>query len=287
MSKAEVVTSPPSKPSWRPSPLLIRIISGTVILAAFLVLLYAGLWGIYAMVAVIAALGLWEFSRLSERLGFRAPAWLLYPLAAFFILSGTLLKWVDVELTLALALVAGLGIFLFLPGRRQGLGGWAMGMAGALYLGAPFNFYLLLYVSKPASRGVWWILFTILAVVAADAAALFVGSRFGRHPFFAAISPHKTVEGAVAGLLGAAVVFVAGGLGVLDLGLGPSIAIGFLVGIGALLGDLVESQMKRLAEVKDSSNLIPGHGGVLDRIDSALFPPILVYAFAVLTGLVH
>jgi phosphatidate cytidylyltransferase len=209
-------------------------------------------------------------------MGSRAPAWLLFPLGVFFAFSGTVLKEIDVTLVLSLALVGGLAAFLVVPGRRQGLSRWAMGLAGALYIGMPFNYYLLLYTAK---NGLEWALFTIFAVVVSDAAALLVGSRIGKHPFFRTISPHKTVEGAVAGVVGAVIVMLIG----VSLVLGQSplhaLALGVIVGVSSEIGDLVESQMKRIAEVKDSSHLIPGHGGVLDRLDSILFPPILVYLY--------
>ena len=124
-----------------------------------------------------------------------------------------------------------------------------------------------------------WTLFTIFAVVASDAAALLVGSRIGRHPFFSNISPKKTVEGAIAGVFAPILVMLIGVSAVLGFSPVHAILLGFLVGSSAEIGDLVESQMKRLADVKDSSHLIPGHGGVLDRIDSILFPPILVYFY--------
>lgn len=262
---------------WKPSRLMVRILSAFVILAFVIGLVLVGLWGVYLLVLIIGGLALYEFNGLSDRMGSRAPAWLLFPLGAFFAFSGTILKHVDVALVLSLALVGGLAAFLFLPGRRQGLSRWAMGLAGALYIGMPFNYYLLLYTSKP--NGLVWTLFTIFAIVVSDAAALLVGSRIGRHPFFHEISPNKTVEGAIAGVVGSIAVMLIG----VSLVLGQSplhaVVLGFLIGVSAELGDLVESQMKRIAEVKDSSNLIPGHGGVLDRIDSILFPPILVYFY--------
>ena len=260
---------------WKLSPLMIRILSAFVILGVVIGLVLAGVYGVYALVLIIGGLALYEFNGLSDHMGSRAPAWLLYPLGLFFAFSGTVLKEVPVTLVLSLALVVGLGAFLFLPGRRQGLSRWAMGLAGALYIGMPFNYYLLLYTSQP--NGTVWTLFTIFAVVVSD--ALLVGSRIGRHPFFAAISPRKTVEGAVAGVVGSVLVMLVGISAVLGINPLHAIAIGLLVGTSALVGDLVESQMKRLAEVKDSSHLIPGHGGVLDRIDSILFPPILVYFY--------
>src|SRR5213076_2145086 len=136
----------------------------------------------------------------------------------------------------------GLGAILFLPGQRQGLSRWAMGLAGALYIGMPFNFYLLLYTSKP--NGLVWTLFKIFAVVASDAAALLVGSRIGRHPFFATISPRKTVEGAIAGVVGSVIVMLIGASGVLGLSPVHAVVLGVLVGTSALVGDLVESQRK-------------------------------------------
>ena len=262
---------------WKPSPLMVRILSAFVIIAIVLGLLLAGLIGVYVLVIVIGGLALWEFYDLSAKMGSRGPAWLLFPLGAFFAFSGTVLKQIDVALVLSVALVGGLAAFLVVPGRRQGLSRWAMGLAGALYIGIPFNYYLLLYTSQPNGRA--WVLFTIFAVVVSDAAALLVGSRFGRHPFFASISPNKTLEGAVAGVVGAMLVMLLGVSAVIGQSPVHALALGFLVGISAEVGDLVESQMKRIAEVKDSSRLIPGHGGVLDRIDSILFPPILVYLY--------
>ncbi|HYT14635.1 MAG TPA: phosphatidate cytidylyltransferase [Candidatus Nitrosopolaris sp.] len=269
----------------KPSPLMVRILSAAVFLGLVLIGVYAGIYGVYALVLILGGLALWEFLGLSEGMGSRAPAWLLFPLGAFFAFSGTVLKEIDVTLVLALALVGGLAGFLVLPGRRQGLGRWAMGLAGALYIGMPFNYYLLLYTSKP--NGFVWTLFTIFAVIANDAAALLVGSRIGRHPFFVTISPHKTVEGAVAGVIASVVAMLIGASGIIGMSPLHAIAIGVLVGVSALVGDLVESQMKRIAEVKDSSHLIPGHGGVLDRLDSILFPPILVYFYVSMFHLIH
>ncbi len=269
----------------KPSPLMVRIFSAFVFLGLVLIGVYAGIWGVYALVLILGGLALWEFLGLSDGMGSRAPAWLLFPLGAFFAFSGTVLKEVDVALVLSLALVGGLAAFLVIPGRRQGLGRWAMGLTGALYIGMPFNYYLLLYTSKPS--GLVWTLFVILAVIAGDTAALLVGSRVGRHPFFAAISPRKTVEGAIAGVITSVVVMLIGVAGILALSPLHAIVIGVLVGLSALVGDLVESQMKRIAEVKDSSHLIPGHGGVLDRLDSILFPPILVYFYVTTFHLIH
>ena len=261
-------------------PLAVRVISGVLLVAFVGGLIAAGRPGLYVLAVVIGALALWEFRGLSQRMGFRAPSWLLYPLGVVFAFSGTLLKVVPLEQVLSVALIAGLSVFLVLPGRREGLGRWAMGLAGAVYIGMPFNYYLLLYESARQAPGLAWLAVILVTVVVSDAAALLVGVRIGRHPFFPAISPRKTAEGAAAGLVCSVPIVVLGGTLLLHLPWWHAAVLGLLIGVTAQVGDLVESQMKRLARVKDSSNLIPGHGGVLDRLDSALFPPIVVYLYA-------
>jgi phosphatidate cytidylyltransferase len=266
------------------SPLMVRILSGGVILLALIGLLLLQRPGIYLIVVVVGGLALWEFRQLSDKMGFRAPSWLIFPLGAYLAFSGTLFQNIDVKLILSIALVGGLAAFLFLPERRGGLGRWAMGLAGAMYIGIPLSYYLQIYADSPG-RGFAWLLFVILAVVVSDAAALLVGRAIGRTSFFADISPHKTVEGAVAGVLLCVPVMLVGA--VAGLGISPlhAVALGLLIGLSAEAGDLVESQMKRVAGVKDSSNLIPGHGGVLDRVDSVLFPGVVVFLYAHFMGL--
>jgi phosphatidate cytidylyltransferase len=264
----------------RLDPLAVRVLSGLLLAGVVGALLAVGRLGVYAIVIVVGGVALWEFRGLSRRMGYRAPSWLLYPLGLVFAFSGTVLKAVPLEVVLSVALIAGLSAFLVLPGRREGLGRWAMGLAGAVYIGLPFNYYLLLYDNARHAPGVLWLVVIVVTVVVSDAAALLVGTRIGRHPFFPAISPKKTVEGALAGLVCCVPVTLAGGVLLLGLPAWHAAVLGLLIGVTAQAGDLVESQMKRLARVKDSSNLIPGHGGVLDRLDSALFPPIVVFLYA-------
>lgn len=261
-------------------PLAVRVVSAVLLVVLVGGLLAAGRFGLYALMVAVGGLALWEFRGISAGMDYRAPSWLLYPLGLVLALSGTVLARLPLETVLSVALIGGLSVFLVLPGRREGLGRWAMGLAGAVYIGIPFNYYLLLYQNAHSAPGIAWIVLILVTVAVSDAAALLVGVRIGRHPFFPQISPKKTVEGALAGLVCSMPVMLLGGVFVLGLRPWHAAVLGLLIGITAQAGDLVESQMKRLAGVKDSSNLIPGHGGLLDRLDSALFPPIVVYLYA-------
>ena len=129
-----------------------------------------------------------------------------------------------------------------------------------------------------------WGGYTVLVIFASiwmcDSAAYFAGRAFGKNKLFERVSPKKTWEGAVAGLIGAVAAFIAGKLLVLPyLGLLEAGVCGAIVGIAGQMGDLAESLLKRDAGVKDSSALIPGHGGVLDRFDSLLLSSPLLFLF--------
>jgi phosphatidate cytidylyltransferase len=149
------------------------------------------------------------------------------------------------------------------------------------YLGGLGGSIAALRVLAPLEEGGWRMLLLLAIVMAADTAAFFVGSALGRHKLAPAISPGKTVEGMVGGLAGG----VLGALAVRWTGL-HSLPIAHAVGLGLLaaalgtVGDLAESLLKRWAGTKDSGALFPGHGGMLDRLDSLLFAaPVLYYYF--------
>jgi phosphatidate cytidylyltransferase len=154
-----------------------------------------------------------------------------------------------------------------------------------VYLGWPLSVFLLLRgFHVGVSTGLWWVLTVFLGVWGFDTGAFFAGHFFGRHKLAPDISPAKTWEGVAGGLvlsIAAALLFTAWPLGV------PwylAILLGILIGIASTLGDLAESLIKRQTHVKDSGQFMPGHGGILDRIDSLLFAVIVVYIFAQLIG---
>ena len=178
------------------------------------------------------------------------------------------------------------------PDPRDGLATWMATLFGAAYVSLMAFVVRLGHVAPvvPASaplatlgaeRG--WILLLILAVWAYDTGAYLIGKRFGRERFLTHLSPSKTYAGLIGGLVASTVV-----VGAMLTGLGQvpwhAIVLGPLAGLAAQAGDLAESMLKRAAGAKDSGTLIPGHGGMLDRVDSFLFagPVVTLYVLAVI-----
>jgi CDP-diglyceride synthetase len=165
------------------------------------------------------------------------------------------------------------------PPRKihQALSDWAFTVIGPIYLGIPLMHLLLL---RQIPNGSDWVMLALAGTFATDTGAFAVGKIFGRRRLAPRISPAKTWEGAIGGFVLATIITP-----LVTLALSISIPIvqaallGALIGLVAQLGDLAMSMFKRAAAVKESGNIIPGHGGVLDRLDSLVFSVVLVYYF--------
>jgi phosphatidate cytidylyltransferase len=268
-----------------------RALSALVLVPPLVIALIIGVWAIAAVLAVAAALGAWEVFRLLKAAGYPSLPLFGTALAVALVLEaasqaggekGLLLVGIGVVL-------AGVGAFAR-PDPRDGLVAWVATVFGAIYVGL-LAFILHLAQTGPsvpsdaplgflaAPQG--WILLLVLGVWSYDTGAYLVGRQIGRHKFLTHISPSKSIEGLVGGLVATTLVtsLMLAGLGQAWVG---GLVLGPVLGLAAQAGDLAESMLKRAAGAKDSSNLIPGHGGVLDRIDSFLFagPVVAVYVVA-------
>lgn len=228
-----------------------------------------------AVVAVAVAVATLEFA--NARGVLRAPTSAISALAAASLPIAAYFG--ESYLLGAIVGVAGVtgAAFTFTKDPQRDVREWLWGIAAPVYLGGLASYFVLL---RDGPDGRELLFFTVLTVWATDTGAYFVGSLVGRHKLAPAISPGKTIEGTIGSLVtGFAAVFV----------LDAAIGIGFdtidLVALGLILppligiGDLAESALKRALDVKDSSGLVPGHGGIADRLDSLLFAAPAVYYY--------
>jgi phosphatidate cytidylyltransferase len=258
-----------------------RLATAAVALPLLLGALFLGPpWLTVAIVAAAALLGMWEFMGLMSARGLSAePVTGALVLAAVF--TQVAYGWPALSLWPAAALLA-VGSLLWQKGEfAQRVSASAGTLLGAVYLGGLGGAMAGLALLPPVSAGPWRLVLLLAIIMVADSAAYFAGRALGRNKLAPSISPAKTWEGAAAGLLGG----VVGALAVRALGLRglpvlDAAVLGVLVAAVGTAGDLAESLLKRWAGVKDSGRLFPGHGGMLDRLDSLLFgAPVLYYYF--------
>ena len=162
--------------------------------------------------------------------------------------------------------------YRFLPAHRRL---WPLFVGGPFYLGAALSYGILL---RGLEDGALWLSLALAGTFAVDTSAYLVGKAFGKHRMAPGISPGKTWEGAIAGLFGGILAFIVlASLPSLSLEVWKAALLGIVVGLGAQAGDLLESALKRANSAKQSGRLLPGHGGVLDRLDSVVLNLALVY----------
>ncbi|MGH9718493.1 MAG: phosphatidate cytidylyltransferase [Candidatus Acidiferrales bacterium] len=277
--------------------MLARILTACVLIPIVVVLVW---WGPPALLAAVAAtvalVALAEFFHLGERVGLRAfLIWTMICAAGLFYAQysqgsvethplGRGVSIVQVHEVGAVSLQVVVLIFVFgaagivLAMRRplqESLPALSISSAGLLFIAFPFSY--LVRLDEMSSTGRDLILFTLVLIWVGDTLAYFTGKAIGRIPMAPALSPKKTWEGAVANLIGS--ILVAVGFSYwLPLDIWTLIGIAVLANIAGQMGDLVESAYKRGANVKDSGSLLPGHGGMLDRIDSLILASPVVWA---------
>lgn len=268
-----------------------RVLVVLVLLPIGLAIVYLGGWVFAAFVALILGTAGWELARLFGSRDLRPSRVLVMAGAALFPLARMHDGFESAPWMVSLVILGSMAYHLvrYERGRDQAATDFAVTLAGALYLGW-LGAYLVSLRNLP--EGIWWLLLVLPSVWLADSGAYFIGRAFGRRKLSPRLSPKKTWEGYLGGIL----VGVPGTVGLVTLWrlwAGPAFTVtpaqgaflGLLLSVLPTLGDLGESMIKRQAGAKDSSSLLPGHGGAFDRIDSWLWAAVIGYYFIVwITG---
>ncbi|MFS0727876.1 phosphatidate cytidylyltransferase [Paenibacillus sp. 1P07SE] len=258
-----------------------RIVTGVFAGALFVGLALIGGWAYTAMILLLAAIGYAEFSRMIgypwhhpvSLIGSFGMLLLVFPWSA----AGW--QGPDPALTLWLLMFVLLSVTV-ITRNRIAVDQAAMLLLGSLYIGFGFSAMIAVRLIEP--HGLFYTALAFGCIWASDIGAYFCGRAFGRHKLWPAISPNKTIEGAAGGILLAVVVaLVCALLAPQWIAPGQALLIGLVAAVAGQLGDLIQSAYKRVKGIKDTGNLLPGHGGVLDRCDSWL----IVFPILTLTGL--
>ncbi len=261
--------------------MLPRILTTLITVPIIVACVYFGGIALLILVLALAMASINEFYNMMKNKDFHPAYWVGNFLTAFFIIFAyyALKKnWEPAHSALLTgAALATLGSTLFLKRPKEAIVDIAVTLLGMMYIGWFFSY--LLFIRALTERGAY-LLFLVVTIWALDIVAYLVGTRFGRHKLWPSVSPKKTIEGAAAGFI---VCLIAAGIFGYYAGfdMTHSLVLGAIIGVVAQMSDLVESLIKRDAGVKDSSQIVPGHGGVLDRIDSFILAAPVVYYYLV------
>lgn len=263
--------------------LRLRLLSALVGIPIILTAVYYGeIW--YALfLLLVVNLGMREYTMLLRSAGYRLPAATGY-LGASAILALTYLEQIELFFPLLMLIFAAVFLVALLYFNKIQFWESALIFWGIIYLGGFGSFMLLL---RMLPEGALYTVYLLFGVWLNDSFAYFVGIKWGRRKLVPAISPNKSVAGAVAGVAGniiVALLLVYFAPGWFSLPVIYAVILAAGIAVFAQFGDLLESAMKRQFQVKDTGQLIPGHGGILDRFDSLLFTAPYVYFFFLMAG---
>jgi len=264
-----------------------RVLSAAVLIPLVAGLTYAGGWWLAGVLFVVSVRATYEFFQLMIGAGYQPSVQASALVIALFLAISRFPEAHLTGLVLAASVIGTLIWQLLRPPGSHATESWALTLGASLWLGWLISHFVLLRDLSPAfglGIGTRWLVLMFLVTWVNDSAAYFVGKAIGRHPCCPYLSPKKTWEGTIGGWLGGVVTTLLLGYVLVDLPWAHGLALGVLVATVAPFGDLAKSMIKRQMGVKDFSALIPGHGGMFDRIDSLLFVAPVVYYYATLVA---
>lgn len=268
--------------------LKVRFISAAILIPIVIIAVFSGSWLYGFLIGGVTLIACFEYVRMLERKGYR-PSWLFMSIINGVWLADAFGVWGDWAFPVLGAAYFSTTLWALYDYNRNPAGGitivnWALTVAGSTYIGISADFCLRL---RMLPDGLWWTLLALPTVWIGDTFAYFIGSRWGKHKMFPNISPAKSWEGYISEVFGTALV--GAGFGILwpliansSTNLTPlkGMALGGVLGSLTPAGDFFISMIKREVGVKDSGDLIPGHGGMLDRTDSLFWAVFLAWIFA-------
>lgn len=267
-----------------PSTMTMRIVSGAIYAVGTVACLFLGTWPTAILIAVMAFLCCSEFLKMSRRSG-RMPNDVIALAFAVIFPFAPLSNISDSEFFVIFALLVVCAMW-YVSTPRANMGDVALTVFGPIYTSLAFSSIVIIRDAFPGWRGALLTFAVMGSIWLSDSCAYFVGSKLGKHKLAPRISPNKSVEGFWGGMVGSVVVWlIVFALGIYNINLPYAIVCGVLVDAAAVAGDLFESRIKRGVGVKDSGNLMPGHGGMLDRSDSLLFGGMTAFLLLRLGGI--
>ncbi|OWZ84266.1 phosphatidate cytidylyltransferase [Natranaerobius trueperi] len=246
--------------------MLSRIITAVIGIPIGLFLIHYGDLPLLITAMIFGVLGLFEISDISYRIQYPVLKSIAVPGLIFLLVGFHFVNWIAILFIISL-IVLSLSIYILFTYPQNNFNTFGGTITAIIYLSWIFGFTLAI---RTMDGGFFAIVYLLLIIWGTDSGAYFIGLKFGKNKLVPHISPKKSVEGAFGGILIAA-IFSLIFFNLIGVNILTSLIIGVLISVLAQIGDLFESSFKRIAQIKDSGNILPGHGGILDRFDSFFF----------------
>lgn len=259
-----------------------RLLSVAILAPITIGALIAGGWALTLFIVILIGLAAWEFSRLFNNGGYSSFSAAIIICSVAFVLSRQLYGFEHSDFMIGgfILVLMAWHTLKYQQGVETSALDFTISLGGIFYLGWAIAYFISI---RNLPNGVWWVFLVVLGIAFADAGAYFIGRAIGKHKMMSRVSPKKSWEGYLGGIF---VTMVLTGItatifhnSVSSISPLDGVLVGLVMGSLAPLGDFGESMLKRAFGIKDSSNLIPGHGGFLDRLDSFLWAAIIGYYF--------